>query len=124
MKRIALFAMFSFFFVTSPIWAHHSLALYDRANPITLTGTVTAYNFVNPHVQILLDVKDAQGNVEKWEIESGGPARLYRAGWNLDSVKPGDKVTVTGVPRKDGRKSLSIKKLVAPDGKVLTVGAG
>jgi len=123
MRNMLLSLAGGLFLVSAPVWAHHSLSQYDREHPVTLKGTVAEYNFVNPHVQVYLDVKDETGNVEKWEIESGPPARLYRAGWNLLSLKPGDQITVTGAPSKDGHRSVSVQKLVAPDGKVLTQGA-
>jgi hypothetical protein len=109
--------------VSSPLFAHHAAALYDRDHPITLKGNVTEYLFTNPHVQIHFDVKDENGNVVNWDAESAPPQRLYRAGWNTKTLKPGDEITVTGAPFKDGRKQLSVQKLTTPSGKELHDGA-
>jgi hypothetical protein len=61
--------------------------------------------------------------VEKWVALSGPPQRLYRAGWRADTLKPGDQITITGAPSKDGRKYMGVKKMIAPSGQVLTEGA-
>ena len=105
-----------------PVLAHHAGATYDTAHPITLKGTVTEYQLVNPHTQIHFDVKDAQGNVESWVGLSGPPQRLYRSGWRADTLKPGDQITITGAPSKDGRKFMGVNKLVGPNGENLTAG--
>ena len=106
-----------------PLYAHHAGSLYDREHPVTMTGTVTKYLFTNPHVAIHYEVKDEAGNVEQWVAESAPPQRLYRAGWNTKTLKPGDQITITGGPSKDGRKYMSVKKLVGPDWQSLTQGA-
>ena len=106
-----------------PSAAHHSGSLYDRDHPITLTGTVTGWEMVMPHARVLFDVKEADGSVSKWMAGSAPPQKLYRAGWNRTSLKPGDIITVTGYPLKNGKKIMSIVKLVAPSGKLLTSGA-
>jgi hypothetical protein len=109
--------------VSGPLLAHHAGSLYDREKPVTLTGTVTQYLMINPHAQIHFEVKDANGNVEKWVAETAGPQRLLRVGWNKNTLKPGDTITVTGAQFKDGRKYLSIFKLTGGSAPVLTEGA-
>jgi hypothetical protein len=109
--------------VSGPLFAHHAGSLYDREKPVTLTGTVTQYLMINPHAQIHFEVKDANGNVEKWVAETAGPQRLLRVGWNKNTLKPGDTITVTGAQFKDGRKYLSIFKLTGGSAPVLTEGA-
>ena len=99
-----------------PALAHHAAASYDAEHPITLTGVVTSYELVTPHTQIHFDVKDAQGNVTNWVALSGPPQRLYRIGWRADSLKPGDKVTISGSPSKDGKKFMGASKVVGPNG--------
>jgi hypothetical protein len=100
--------------------AHHNSApLYDGENPITLTGAVTEFRLINPHTRIRFDVKDEQGNVVNWEVEWGPPSNLYRRGWRTDSLKPGDQITVTGAPAKDGSKKVDLLKLVSPDGRIV-----
>jgi hypothetical protein len=104
-----------------PLWAHHGNAAYDEKNPITIKGTVTEYAWVNPHVQIYLDVKDEKGGVAHWSVETYSPGKLIRAGWSKDVIKPGDLVSITLVPAKSGAPVGFLHKLVLPDGKVLTL---
>jgi hypothetical protein len=126
MKR-KLFPMFVagvvLLLISAPMFAHHGGAQYDTKNPVTLTGTVTEYMFTNPHVQIHIDVKDENGNIQKWIAETAGPQRLFSFGWNAKSLKAGDKVTVTGAPLKDGQKILTVIKVVGGNAPVLTQGA-
>jgi len=109
--------------VAGSLSAHHAGSLYDREKAVTVTGTVTQYLMINPHAQIHFEVKDANGNVEKWVAETAGPQRLLRVGWNKNSLKPGDTITVVGAQFKDGRKYLSIIKLTGGNVPVLTEGA-
>jgi len=106
--------------VSGPLFAHHSASLYDREHPVTVTGTVTGVLFTNPHVQIHFEVKDESGNVEKWVASTSGPLKLSRSGWTAKTLKAGDKITATGAPYRDGRKEMSLGKVVAPNGKVLS----
>jgi len=82
-------------------FAHHADLNYDKEHPITLTGTVTEFVFMNPHVRISFDVKGENGVVTHWVAEAGPPHRMYRAGFNRDSLRPGDSITVTGGPKKE-----------------------
>jgi len=109
--------------VSGLVFAHHAGSLYDREHPVTLTGTVTQFLMINPHAQIHFEVKDENGNVSKWVAETAGPQRLLRVGWNKNTLKAGDTVTVTGAQFKDGRKYLSIYKLTGGNAPVLTEGA-
>jgi hypothetical protein len=109
--------------VPAPMSAHHGGAQYDTKNPVTLTGTVTEYLFTNPHVQIHIDVKDENGNVQKWIAETASPQRLFTFGWNAKTLKAGDKVSVTGAPLKDGQKIVTVIKVVGGNAPVLTQGA-
>ena len=105
------------------LFAHHSASLYDRDHPVTVTGNVTEYRFLNPHVQIYFEVRSEDGAADKWLAESGPPQRLFRAGWNAKSLRVGDKITVKGFPVKDGRKILSIVHLSGENIPALTEGA-
>ena len=122
MKRalLVISAVSIAFLISLPVFAHHAGATYDTDHPVTLTGTVTEYQLVNPHTQIHFDVKDDKGNVSNWVALSGPPQRLYRSGWRADTLKPGDQVTITGAPSKDGRKFMGVKKVVGPGGAVLS----
>src|SRR5882762_8094403 len=92
------------FAAACPLAAHHAGTLYDREHPITVTGTVTEYAYTNPHVHVMIDVKDANGTVTHWTAEAGPPHGMFRQGWNREALKPGDPITVTGFPYKDGKK--------------------
>src|ERR1700690_2499330 len=81
----------------APAFPHHSFAAeYDGNKPVTLTGMVTKVEWMNPHARFYVDVKDEKGAVTNWELELGSPNGLMRAGWNRNSLKVGDVVTVKG----------------------------
>ena len=86
----------------TPVFAHHGNAAYDETKEVTLKGTVTEFDWANPHAQIYFDVKDAKGNVAHWGCETLSPGKLVRAGWSKDAVKPGDQITITLVAAKNG----------------------
>lgn len=109
--------------VSVPLFAHHSTASYDMQHLVTFTATVTGLEFTNPHVLIHFEVRDESGNVEKWTALTAPPQRLYRAGWNTKILKPGDQITITGAPHKDGKKEMGLGKLVLPNGQALGLGA-
>ena len=108
---------------TQMLVAHHGSAMYDPAHSITVTGTVTSFDFMNPHCAIHLEAKDDKGNVVSWTADTNNPSMLARGGWTKDSVKPGDQVTVIGNPAKSGANSMLLKKVVLPNGKELDPGA-
>jgi len=90
-------------FGAASVGAHHSTAIYDSDNPVELAGTVVEWQFVNPHVFILLEVANA-GTSEKtvWSLEGGNTAGLFRRGWTPNTLKPGDKIAVTVRPLRSG----------------------
>jgi uncharacterized protein DUF6152 len=93
--------------------AHHGQAAYDMSKSVTVTGTVTEFQFVNPHCILVFDVKDDdKGVVERWQGELTSPNRLLRAGWTAQAVKPGDRITLTGSRAKSGAPSLYITRAV------------
>ena len=92
--------------------AHHGQSAYDMTKSVTVTGTVTEFQFVNPHCILVFDVKDDKGAIERWQGELTSPNRLLRAGWTAQSVKPGDRIVLTGSRAKSGAPSLYITKAV------------
>jgi len=111
----------AFLLIGIPLWAHHGNAAYDDKNPITIKGTVTEFAWVNPHVQIYLDVKDDKGNVVHWSVETYSPGKLVRAGWSKDVVKPGDMVSITLIPARSGSPVGFLHKMILPNGKELAL---
>lgn len=101
------------------VGAHHSFAAqYDRSKAITLTGTVTKVEWMNPHIYFYIDVKDADRTIN-WAIEGGAPSMLYRNGWRQDSLKVGDQVTVDGWLAKDGSNLANMRTVTLADGKTV-----
>jgi hypothetical protein len=102
------------------LWAHHSLAAeFDSTKPITLTGTMTKLDWRNPHAWVYIDVKNAAGQVEKWQCELGSPNAMTRAGFSKDDVKEGDEITLDGVLARDGSKTCSTRVVKAKDGRTV-----
>jgi hypothetical protein len=112
------------FLVSSAAFAHHGAAGYDSNKQTTLKGTVTDFRFQNPHAQIFLDVKDSSGKVRNWVLEAVGIATLSRNGWTKSIMKPGDPITVTGNPAKNGSPSMRLTKVVLASGKELGLERG
>jgi Family of unknown function (DUF6152) len=99
--------------------AHHGSSNYDMSKSVSVKGTVTQFDFINPHSAIHLEAKDDKGNVEPWLIEADSPNNLARAGWTRDAIKPGDLVTIVGNRLKDGAKVMRLQKVIFADGKEL-----
>jgi hypothetical protein len=107
-----------------PMMAHHSFtAEYDAAKPVTLTGTVSKVEWMNPHARFYIDVKDDAGGVTNWELELGSPNALMRLGWTRNSMKPGEVVTVEGSLAKDGSKLANARKITLADGRKVFAGS-
>ena len=107
-----------------PMLAHHSFsAEYDRSKPISLKGTVTKVEWMNPHARFYVDVKDDGGKVTNWEFELGSPNGLMRQGWTRNSLKVGDVVEVNGSRAKDGSNLVNANNVAFEDGKRVLGGA-
>jgi hypothetical protein len=117
--RFVLFAVASLLAASGTTLAHHGSAAYDMSKTVTVQGTVTDYRFVQPHVEIFVDVKGENGNVEKWQGESNTPNILARGGWSPKSLKPGDQITMVGYQVKSGAKNLRLDKVILPSGQEL-----
>jgi len=101
------------------VTAHHSFAMFDTANPVTLAGVVTDFQWTNPHVYIELDVPDGNRAARHWTIELGSPSILMRGGWKFNSLKKGDKVTAVVSPLRSGEPGSLLTRITFPDGRVL-----
>jgi hypothetical protein len=122
MKKLALFlaTIFCVVFLSAPLLAHHGEANYDTEKTVSVKGTVEQFEFVNPHVQITLDVKNDKGEIEKWIGEARSPAMLSRyGGWDKNTIKVGEVITFYGHRTRNGTPFMRLQKIVLPDGKEL-----
>ena len=104
----------------TPAMAHHSFAMFDANKPMTVTVTVKEFEWTNPHSWLRVMVQDpATGKTVEWALELGSPVQQERVGWKADSVKPGDRVTVTLHPSKDGSRLGGLISATLPNGTTL-----
>ncbi len=101
--------------------AHHEWPV-DQNNLITVTGTVTAFAWGNPHVMIALDVQ-ANETIEHWKVGGSSPHFMTTCGWDKKTLKPGDVITVIGYRFKDGSNAARLRTVVMPNGKEMYYGA-
>ena len=108
--------------LASPVLAHHSTAVnFNRNSEISVEGVITEYRFQNPHVQILLDVTNDDGEVERWMIEMSAKNQLLRSGWKGDEFVVGTRITVFGSEGYRPRSTL-LRRAIMPDGTELRPG--
>lgn len=100
-----------------PAAAHHSAAMFDDQQNIVLSGTVTEFEYVNPHSWLYVDVANDDGSVTRWGFELDAPPRLRRLGVSPRHFEPGDRVTVMTNPLKDGRPAGHLVGAVTADGR-------
>ena len=98
-----------FLLVSGPVPAHHGRGAFDMEKVTVVKGTVTKYEFINPHSLIYLDVIGDKGSVEHWIAETNSNNHLSRGGYDKNSLKPGDQVVVTGHRAKNGANSLELQ---------------
>jgi hypothetical protein len=96
------------FLISLPAAAHHSQAIYDRANTITIEGVVTDYRWANPHTYLYLEVDDGADGTFVWPIEGQVTAILRRLGWDSDTFAPGDRITVVAHPSRDPARMMAL----------------
>jgi hypothetical protein len=114
---VALLVAFCCLSMTTSMTAHHSTAMYDTQNPITITGTVKKFDWTNPHAFVFLEVKDASGKMVEWEVEMMSLNHLRSYGWTSKTVKSGDVISCTGSPAKSGAPSMIANRMKLADGR-------
>jgi hypothetical protein len=118
MKRsiVGLIAVFGGLLAVMPASAHHSFAAeYDSKKPVTLKGTVTKVDWMNPHVYFFIDVAGDDGKITNWGLEMGPPNGLERSGWSRNTMQIGDEVVVEGTLAKDGSKQANVRSVTLAD---------
>lgn len=110
--------------VSIPLSAHHGNSAFDGNHPVSLKGTVTEWYCANPHCVLSFDVTDDKGQVAHWAAETSNPADMVNRSWSKVSLKPGDQVTVTLEPAKNGKSVGRVLAVVLPSGQKLTGGFG
>jgi hypothetical protein len=99
--------------VSVSTFAHHGESNYDTSLVVEVKGTISDFQFINPHVLIYIEAKDPSGNMEKWTCEATSPNFLLRRGWTKSTLKPGDEITASGHRAKNGAPLLRLMKIVA-----------
>lgn len=104
-----------------PLAAHHSFAAeFDDKQPVKLDGTVVKFDFMNPHSWIYLEVKNPDGTMVRWSVETGSTNALFRRGWRKESLRAGDHITVDAFRAKDGSNTANASTVKLPDGRQIS----
>jgi len=101
--------------------AHHSFEMFDMTKVTTITGTIKDFQWTNPHTFTFIDVPNDKGGVDTWAIEGMSPNFLGRRGWTKHTLSPGDKVTITIAPLKDGQKGGTFLRATLADGREMVM---
>ena len=108
---IRLSALAAILLIAAPSWAHHGDAGRYHETVTTVVGVVAQWRLINPHSVLILDVEDADGAVVRWRGELGNPTNLgTRYGWDADTFKPGDRITMTGRALKNGSPAMTLSE--------------
>jgi len=103
-----------------PAVAHHSFAMFDHINRVTVAGTVTDFQWTNPHVFIEMDVADASGGAKHYTVECASPNVLTRVGWKFNLIKRGDKISALINPLKNGEPGGMLENVTLADGRTFS----
>lgn len=119
LSRIVVLGVMVFPIFVGAVSAHHSVAGYDTQKEVQLRGVVVEYNWRNPHVFVVWDVKDENGKMVQWAGEMNSPTSMMQLGMSRKSLKPGDEIIVTINPSKTGNPLGVIRKITTADGKLI-----
>jgi hypothetical protein len=104
--------------------AHHAFAsVFDANKPLTMRGTVTKMEWINPHAWMHIEVKTSDGKVEQWMVEAGTPMQLFRRGMTKDALPIGSEVVVDGYQAKDGSNRINGRDVTFADGRKVFLGS-
>ena len=109
-------AAISLMLLPAPLSAHHSAAMFDSSAELTLKGTVVEWQWINPHCTLRVDVKGGDGSVKKWSVATSNIADLSKRGWSRRTFTPGQEVTVTVRPARNGEPVGMIESVTLADG--------
>jgi hypothetical protein len=118
-KCLTIFLSATLLFATSALNAHHSFEMFDRGNPIEISGEIKEFQWVNPHTWIQILVNDGTGETIEWSIEGRSPNVLVRRGWTRNTVEPGEQVTLTIYPLRNGDPGGAIVMIEKADGSII-----
>jgi Family of unknown function (DUF6152) len=121
-RGIPLLVSFVYLMIASSLFAHHGVPNFDMSRTVTVKGVVIDYLLINPHMEMRVKVIDDTGNSVEWNVEAVSLLMMLRAGYKRDTFKPGDVVTVTGHPNKEGKSTMVLIKIVLPDGREMLTG--
>jgi hypothetical protein len=120
MSRMLCVAVAALLMTAMRLPAHHAFAAeYDENRRVTVSGTVTRFEWTNPHAWLYVDEKDGSGKVTVWSFEMGSPGGLTRRGWERTALKTGDRVTLEGFGAKNGGNKANATTVTLPDGRKL-----
>jgi len=106
--------------IARPGLGHHAFsAVFDPAQPVSLEGTVTSIEWMNPHTWFYIDVREESGEMQSWGFEMGSPNTLARRGWQRDSLKVGEEVIVIGWRARDGTLRAAVSSVTLSNGQQL-----
>ena len=121
--KALLFAAVVILVGARPLVAHHAWPV-ERSKEVTVSGTVTSYDWGNPHVMIGLEVRSPNGTVQKWNVGGPSTSRMAANGWDRTTLKPGDQITAIGFQFADGQPILRLEKVMMAGGKEMLLYGG
>src|SRR5665213_1673950 len=116
-SRVARIALAGLLLAAASAQAHHSFAMFDHDHQVKISGTVTHFQWTNPHVYIDLESANDQGEIKHYTIECANPGILDRVGWKFNMIKVGDKITTIFAPLRTGEPGGLLKQVTLPDGR-------